>query len=128
MPSYENLAEREEDKVLIFINIWCVALTATYMQRRRRFQRGGTPSSATLSLLGKELRDAHLQALLGGSTSYMGSLSTNAADPLLSNLGYSLPISEAEDPPKPSVTVDIPSKPLTSIHQQNPRLRLSLLC
>jgi hypothetical protein len=98
------------------------------MQRRRRFQRGGTPSSATLSLLGKELRDAHLQALLGGSTSYMGSLSTNAADPLLSNLGYSLPISEAEDPPKPSVTVDIPSKPLTSIHQQNPRLRLSLLC
>jgi hypothetical protein len=98
------------------------------MQRRRRFQRGGTPSSATLSLFGKELRDAHLQVLLGGSPSYMGSLSTNAVDPLLSNLGYSLPISEAEDPPKPSVTVDIPSKPLTSIHQQNPRLRLSLLC
>ncbi|KAH9570727.1 hypothetical protein CY35_02G056400 [Sphagnum magellanicum] len=96
------------------------------MQRRRRFQRGGTPSSATLSLLGKELRDAHLQALLGGSTSYMGSLSTNAADPLLSNLGYSLPISEAEDPPKPSVTVDIPSKPLTSIHQQNPSVDASL--
>ncbi|CAK9217336.1 unnamed protein product [Sphagnum jensenii] len=96
------------------------------MQHRRRFQRGGTPSSATLSLLGKELRDAHLQALLGGSTSYMGSLSTNAADPLLSNLGYSLPISEAEDPSKPSVTVDIPSKPLTSIHQQNPSVDASL--
>jgi hypothetical protein len=37
-------------------------------------------------------------------------------DCLLANLDYNLPISELEDPHKPSVTVDIPSKPLTSIH------------
>ncbi|CAM6045308.1 unnamed protein product [Sphagnum compactum] len=103
-----------------FINVECVALTAVYMQRRRRFRRGGTPSSATLSLLGKELREAHLQALFGGGTSRMGSLGTTAIDPLLTNLDYSLPISEAEDPPKSSVTIDTPSKPLTSIHQPSP--------
>jgi hypothetical protein len=90
------------------------------MPRRRRFRRGGTPSSATLSLLGKELREAHLQALFGGGTSRMGSLGTTATDPLLTNLDYSLPISEAEDPPKSSVTIDTPSKPLTSIHQPSP--------
>jgi hypothetical protein len=90
------------------------------MQRRRRFRRGGTPSSATLSLLGKELREAHLQALFGGGTSRIGSLGTTATDPLLTNLDYSLPISEAEDPPKLSVTIDTPSKPLTSIHQPSP--------
>ncbi len=37
-------------------------------------------------------------------------------DCLLANLDYNLPISELEDPHKPSVIVDIPSKPLTSIH------------
>ncbi|CAM6020796.1 unnamed protein product [Sphagnum balticum] len=94
--------------------------------RRRRFRRGGTPSSATLSLLGKELREAHLQALFGGGTSRMGSLGTTATDPLLTNLDYSLPISEAEDPPKSSITIDTPSKPLTSIHQPSPRLKLPL--
>jgi hypothetical protein len=112
----------------ILINMWFVALTAPYVQRRRRFRRASTPSSTTLSLLGKELHEAHLQALLGSGMSHVGSLSINATDPLLSNLGYSLPISEGEDPIKPSVTIEIPSKPMTSIHQQSPRLTLSLLC
>ncbi|CAM6053997.1 unnamed protein product [Sphagnum tenellum] len=97
----------------------CAAKIGTDM-RRRRFRRGGTPSSATLSLLGRELREAHLQALFGGGTSRIGSLGTTATDPLLTNLDYSLPISEAEDPPKLSVTIDTPSKPLTSIHQPSP--------
>ncbi|CAK9876944.1 unnamed protein product [Sphagnum jensenii] len=90
------------------------------MQRWRRFRRASTPSSATLSVLGKELHEAHLQALLGSGMSHVCSLSINATDPLFSNLGYSLPISEGEDPIKPSVTIDIPSKPMTSIHQQSP--------
>ncbi|KAH9563297.1 hypothetical protein CY35_05G119000 [Sphagnum magellanicum] len=90
------------------------------VQRRRRFRRASTPSNATLSLLGKELHEAHLQALLGSGMSHVDSLSINATDPLLSNLGYSLPISEGEDPIKPSVTIEIPSKPVTSIHQQTP--------
>ncbi|CAK9190173.1 unnamed protein product [Sphagnum troendelagicum] len=119
MPSHENLRE-ERRRNFHFINVECVALTAAYMQRRRRFRRGGTPSSATLSLLGRELREAHLQALFGGGTSRIGSLGTTATDPLLTNLDYSLPISEAEDPPKLSVTIDTPSKPLTSIHQPSP--------
>ncbi|CAK9857750.1 unnamed protein product [Sphagnum jensenii] len=125
MPSHEILREERRGN-FHFINVECVALTAAYMQRRRRFRRGGTPSSATLSLLGKELREAHLQALFGGGTSRIGSLGTTATDPLLTNLDYSLPISEAEDPPKLSVTIDTPSKPLTSIHQPSPRLKLSL--
>ncbi len=125
MPSHENLREERRGN-FHFINVECVALTAAYMQRRRRFRRGGTPSSATLSLLGKELREAHLQALFGGGTSRIGSLGTTATDPLLTNLDYSLPISEAEDTPKSSVTIDTPSKPLTSIHQPSPRLKLSL--
>jgi hypothetical protein len=48
-------------------------------------------------------------------------------DCLLANLDYNLPIYELEDPHKPSVTVDIPSKPLTSIHKPNPRLKLFFL-
>jgi hypothetical protein len=94
------------------------------MQRRRRFRRGGTSSSTTLSLLSKELREVQLQALFGGGTSHIDSVSTNAADhPLLSNLNFSsLPISEAEDPLKPSLTVDTPAKPMTSIHQQSSRV------
>jgi hypothetical protein len=61
-----------------------LTLTPAYMQRRRRFRRAGVPSNATLSLLGKELREAHLQALLGGTSRSPGL--SNATDPLLSSL------------------------------------------
>ncbi|KAL7235030.1 hypothetical protein ACSBR1_018498 [Camellia fascicularis] len=37
------------------------------MQRRRRLRRVAIPNSQALSLLGRDLREAHLQVLLGGS-------------------------------------------------------------
>lgn len=86
------------------------------MQRRRRFRRAGVPSSSTFSFLGKELCDAHLQALLGGTSRSSGI--SNAADPLLSSLVYNVPIPETEDPPKPTaVTEEQPTK--FSLSQQS---------
>jgi len=88
------------------------------MQRRRRFRRAGVPSNATLSLLGKELREAHLQALLGG-TSRSSTLSS-AADPLLSSLVYNVPSTETEEaPPKPTVVVEEQPAKLFSLSQQS---------
>ncbi|XP_073299139.1 protein DEHYDRATION-INDUCED 19-like [Primulina huaijiensis] len=59
-------------------------------QRRRRLRRVPVPNSQALSLLGKDLREAHLQALLGGSTYRSNNAaSSNAAavaDPFLSSL------------------------------------------
>ena len=94
-----------------------LTLTAAYMQRRRRFRRAGVPSNATLSLLGKELREAHLQALLGGTSRSSGL--SNATDPLLSSLVYNVPISETEDPPKPTVVVEEQPTKLSSLSQQS---------
>lgn len=94
------------------------SLTAAHMQRRRRFRRAGVPSNATLSLLGKELREAHLQALLGG-TSRSSTLS-NASDPLLSSLVYNVPSTETEEaPPKPIVVVEEQPAKLSSLSQQS---------
>lgn len=97
-----------------------MTLTKTYMPRWRRFRRAGAPSSATLSLLGKELREAHLQAILAG-TSRTGALTANASDPLLSTLVYSVP-TDVEDPPKPSAIIEeSPSKSSLSSQQLKPR-------
>ncbi|XP_024389433.1 protein DEHYDRATION-INDUCED 19 [Physcomitrium patens] len=87
------------------------------MQRRRRFRRAGVPSNATLSLLGKELREAHLQALLGGTSRSSGL--SSATDPLLSSMVYNVPISETEDPPKPTVVVEEQPAKLSSLSQQS---------
>ncbi|KAF7120350.1 hypothetical protein RHSIM_Rhsim13G0180000 [Rhododendron simsii] len=69
------------------------------LQRRRRLRRVAIPNSQALSLLGRDLREAHLQVLLGGS-GYRSSNanSTNATtDPFLSSLILNFPASESED-------------------------------
>lgn len=74
-------------------------MTEYYLQRRRRLRRVAIPNSQALSLLGRDLREAHLQVLLGGS-GYRSSNanSTNAAtDPFLSSLILNFPASESED-------------------------------
>lgn len=63
------------------------------MQRRRKLRRGSVGSSSALSLLKKELREGHLQSLLGGS--YVVSSSNTAPDPLLSSFMYNLPPADA---------------------------------
>ncbi|OVA07449.1 Protein dehydration-induced 19 [Macleaya cordata] len=72
--------------------IWILgSLTRGYMQRRRRFRKGG--SHSTLSLLKKELREGNLQSLLGGSSGVVSS-SNAAPDPLLSSFIYNMPMIE----------------------------------
>ncbi|XP_063941968.1 protein DEHYDRATION-INDUCED 19 isoform X2 [Daucus carota subsp. sativus] len=70
-----------------------------YLHRRRRLRRVAVPDSQTLSLLGRDLREAHLQVLLGGGA-YRSSTATPspaATDPLLSSLIMNYPTSEAEE-------------------------------
>ncbi|KAK1426463.1 hypothetical protein QVD17_15135 [Tagetes erecta] len=73
--------------------------------RRRRLRRVAVPNSQALSLLGRDLREAHLQVLLGGSyrssniaTSSSANASAAAAtDPFLSSLVLNFPGSENEE-------------------------------
>ncbi|KAJ8499230.1 hypothetical protein OPV22_009782 [Ensete ventricosum] len=77
--------------------------SADYLQRHRRLGRFGIPSSHTLSLLGRDLHESHLQVLLGsaGYGSNHNDESNIAADPLLSTLMMNFPTSEAEEASKP---------------------------
>ncbi|KAL4330578.1 protein DEHYDRATION-INDUCED 19 isoform X1 [Arachis duranensis] len=76
--------------------------------RRRRLRRVAIPNSQTLSLLGRDLREAHLQVLLGGSGGYRSSnsstVSNAATDPFLSSLILNFPACEAEEISKSVVT------------------------
>ncbi|KAI3676764.1 hypothetical protein L1987_86377 [Smallanthus sonchifolius] len=79
--------------------------------RRRRLRRVAVPNSQALSLLGRDLREAHLQVLLGGSyrssnitTSSSSTANASAAaaaaaaaDPFLSSLVLNFPGSETEE-------------------------------
>ncbi|CAN0853144.1 Protein DEHYDRATION-INDUCED 19 [Linum grandiflorum] len=94
-----------------------ITLQHDYLQRRRRLRRVAIPNSQTLSLLGRDLREAHLQVLLGGSgvgsgyrssssSSSSANVSTTAAatDPFLSSLILNFPSSEVEEISKSVVT------------------------
>ncbi|XP_059658885.1 protein DEHYDRATION-INDUCED 19-like isoform X3 [Cornus florida] len=67
--------------------------------RRRRLRRAAIPSSQALSLLGRDLREAHLQVLLGGGGYQSNNAySSNAVtDPFLSSLVLNYAASEAEE-------------------------------
>ena len=81
-------------------------LTEDHMQRRRRLRRVAVPNSQALSLLGRDLREAHLQVLLGGGgyRSNNASVSNAATDPFLSSLILNFPTSEGEEISKSVVT------------------------
>ncbi|KAM0064722.1 putative drought induced 19 type, zinc-binding protein [Helianthus debilis subsp. tardiflorus] len=73
-------------------------------QRRRRLRRVAVPNSQALSLLGRDLREAHLQVLLSGgyrssntATSSSSAAAAAAADPFLSSLVLNFPGSETEE-------------------------------
>ncbi|CAK8577656.1 unnamed protein product [Lathyrus sativus] len=77
------------------------------IQRRRRLRRVAIPNSQSLSLLGRDLREAHLQVLLnggGGYRSHSNSVSNVPADPFLSSFILNYPQSEAEEISKSVVT------------------------
>ncbi|XP_010316769.1 protein DEHYDRATION-INDUCED 19 [Solanum lycopersicum] len=92
------------------------------VQRRRRLRKVAIPSSQALSLLGRDLREAHLQVLLGGS-GYRSSTATSttaaaANDPFLSSLVLNYPTFEAEEISKSvlSGVEDSTTKNVTSQH------------
>uniref|UniRef100_A0A2P2JG08 Protein DEHYDRATION-INDUCED 19 homolog 4-like n=1 Tax=Rhizophora mucronata TaxID=61149 RepID=A0A2P2JG08_RHIMU len=69
------------------------------LQRHRRFHRLAVPNSQASSFLGRDLREAHLQMLLGGGgyRSNNANVSNIASDPFLSSLLLNFPSSEAEE-------------------------------
>uniref|UniRef100_A0A5B6YFQ0 Drought-responsive family protein n=1 Tax=Davidia involucrata TaxID=16924 RepID=A0A5B6YFQ0_DAVIN len=69
------------------------------LQRRRRLRRVAIPNSQALSLLGRDLREAHLQVLLGGGGYRSNNVNSSNAisDPFLSSLVLNFPASEAEE-------------------------------
>ncbi|XP_020700012.1 protein DEHYDRATION-INDUCED 19 [Dendrobium catenatum] len=100
------------------------------LQRRRRLRRVAIPNSQGLSLLGRELREAHLQVLLGSGT-YRSSntgASTAATDSLLSSIVLNFPSSEAEEISKSSFSSgdDFASKNTTPAQIRKSSIDLSL--
>lgn len=69
------------------------------LQRRRRLRRVAIPNSQALSLLGRDLREAHLQVLLGGGGFRSNNTYTtgSAMDPFLSSLVLNFPSSETDE-------------------------------
>ncbi|KAF1872814.1 hypothetical protein Lal_00015906 [Lupinus albus] len=90
--------------------------------RRRRLRRVAIPNSQTLSLLGRDLREAHLQVLLGGgSGGYRptnATVSNAATDPFLSSLILNFPACEAKEISKSVVTCseDSSAKNMARVH------------
>lgn len=73
-------------------------------------------SHSTLSLLKKELREGHLQSLLGGS-SFTASASNTAPDPLLSSFMYNSPATNSFKDVQPQ-TSDIRSAENKKVHRK----------
>ncbi|XP_044512370.1 protein DEHYDRATION-INDUCED 19 homolog 4-like isoform X2 [Mangifera indica] len=75
-------------------------------QKPCRLHRVAIPSSQALSLLGQDLREAHLQVLLGGGGywSNNANLSNAATNPFLSSLILNFPSSDIEEISKSVVT------------------------
>ncbi|XP_043689717.1 protein DEHYDRATION-INDUCED 19-like [Telopea speciosissima] len=90
------------------------------LQRRRRLRRVAIPNSQTLSILGRDLREAHLQVLLGGGgyRSSNATASNAVTDSFLSSLVLNFPTSEADEISKSAASSaeDISVKNVTSTH------------
>ncbi|KAJ0234134.1 Protein DEHYDRATION-INDUCED 19 4 [Hirschfeldia incana] len=94
------------------------------VQRRRRLRKGGGGYSSAYLALKKELREANLQSLLGGSSSFTSSTNIDS-DPLLSSFMFNPPSANKSATPvvegtsdtklslKESLKRDIREAPLT---------------
>ncbi|CAK9321048.1 unnamed protein product [Citrullus colocynthis] len=89
-----------------FYNVHLVCLTKDHLQRRRRLRKIAIPNSQALSLLSRDLREAHLQVLLGSSGYRTSTTNVPSAthDPFLSSLILNYPASEVEDISKSMLT------------------------
>lgn len=99
------------------------------LQRRRRIRKVAIPNSQALALLGRDLREAHLQVLLG-SSGYRSSNSHTPAvapDSLLSSLVLNLPTPEVEDVSKSALsTVEDTTKATATSQKWKPSIDASL--
>jgi hypothetical protein len=77
------------------------------LQNRRRLRRFLIPGSQGLSLLSRDLREAHLQLLLssGQRSSNNNTTAIISADPLLSSFGLGFPTSDAEETSKSTISI-----------------------
>lgn len=73
------------------VEIYVFSLIREYMQRRRRFRKGG--SNSALSILRRELREGKFQSFLGGSLSLVSSSNTEP-DPWLSSFIFNPPVDD----------------------------------
>ncbi|GAB4831154.1 hypothetical protein Ancab_005161 [Ancistrocladus abbreviatus] len=100
------------------------------LQRCRRLRRVAIPSSQALSLLGRDLREAHLQVLLGGSgfRSNTTTAANTVTDPFLSSLVLNIVGSEPDEFSKSmgSSTEDSSTKNATSARLWKPSFDSSL--
>ncbi|KAL0744243.1 hypothetical protein Bca4012_085756 [Brassica carinata] len=76
------------------------------VQRRRRLRKGGGGYSSAYLALKKELREANLQSLLGGSSSSFASSTNIDSDPLLSSFMFN-------PPPSANVSANKTATPVT---------------
>ncbi|GMP29675.1 hypothetical protein CsSME_00004667 [Camellia sinensis var. sinensis] len=106
--------------ILLMLAIISSKKTGKHRHRRRRLRRVAIPNSQALSLSGRDLREAHLQVLLGGSgyRSSNANSSNAVIDPFLSSLILNFPSSESEDISKSvlSSADDSSVKSVTSSH------------
>ncbi|KAF8411126.1 hypothetical protein HHK36_003665 [Tetracentron sinense] len=90
--SFSYFGHRKQNQILEFFS------SDDSETRRRRLRRVAVPNSQALSLLGRDLREAHLQVLLGGGYRSSNVNASNAInDPFLSSLVLNFPASEAEE-------------------------------
>lgn len=103
--------------LLEFLSFWHLVFIC--LQNGHRSRRFVIPESHAISLLSRDLRGTHLQALLGGGHSHRSSntATTNiSSDPLLSSFGLSFPTSDAPEPSKS--TASVPDG--TSVRKETP--------
>ncbi|OVA11517.1 Drought induced 19 protein-like [Macleaya cordata] len=100
------------------------------VKRCRRLRRVAIPNSQALSLLGRDLREAHLQVLLGGGgyRSSSSDASNAVTDSFLSSLVMNFSASEAEELSKSAVSnaEDASAKNVTPISTWKSSLDSSL--
>ncbi|KAJ7527078.1 hypothetical protein O6H91_16G035600 [Diphasiastrum complanatum] len=93
---------------------------------QNRFRKSSTSSNSTISLLGQELKELHLQALIGDVSS-TGTISSTIVESLLSSLGCKLPSSETGDTEKKEgCPVESEKDECLTCHQPNSRVEVSL--
>lgn len=106
-------------------------LTLVYMQRSRPLSGYTIPSSQALSRLRKDLREAHLQLLLGNGVYRSSNTTLNAAaDSFLSSFALDFPTSEAEKHSRSSISAgdDMCSNNESALPTWNLRYWLNFTC